>query len=250
LGAAAPALQINVEQYQSDSAALAAIVTAHVLTVSDTAEDIVADAAQLSADASVDALKVVDTIGDVESNFDASNAYAGARYFYAGSAALGHAQMEIDTNSVGALTRLVLSGVTGQSYKGSEADYAGGVQDALILTNKNGSHVLTGLNGATGLTFSSAFNDVMTGGASGESFSFAQVFGADEITDFASYATGANHDVISLSSANFANFTAVLGAANNVGANVVIQSSASTLTLDNMNVAALAGLSADFSFHK
>src|SRR5262249_36580912 len=97
---------------------------------------------------------------------------------------------------------------------------------------------------------SSIANDKMTGGGSSETFLFNGPYGADTIMDFAAHDTGALHDVISLPTSDFADFAAVLSAATNVGSNVLITAkNGDTLTLTGLNTAALAGLSADFTFH-
>jgi Ca2+-binding RTX toxin-like protein len=83
-------------------------------------------------------------------------------------------------------------------------------------------------------------NDVLTGGKDADCFVFGENFGHDRITDLA--VTGAK-DVIEFDQALFADFNAVMGAAAQVGSNVVITYDAdNTLTLSNMQ---LAKLSAD-----
>lgn len=92
-------------------------------------------------------------------------------------------------------------------------------------------------------------NAVITGNGSNETFVLKPVFGADTITDFSRHETGHGHDTISFSTADFANFAAVMAGAANLGSSVVITAAdGQTLTLDHLNTATLAGLSADFRF--
>ena len=157
---------------------------------------------------------------------------------------------QVDVNATGVTTEIVESGITGKAYTSVETDYnsSGAVADAIdfyanvtgqsyyadqielnpsktqieqTFDNNDGSHTMTGLNGATGLTFNSIANDTMTGGAAGETFVFAPAFGNDVLTDFSTYAAGTSHDVISLASSQFAQgWQSVLADATNVGANV------------------------------
>ena len=139
--------------------------------------------------------------------------------------------------------------MTGASYYAYqvEENASGGLMQMTYDLN-NGGHAIVGAQ--NGLTINSLGDDTMTGGGSGETFVFNGVFGHDKITDFSNYTTGASHDTISLSTSEFANFNAVMSAATNSGSNVVITAAdGDTLTLKNMNVATLSGLSSDFKFH-
>ena len=93
----------------------------------------------------------------------------------------------------------------------------------------------------------------MTGGGSSETFVFNPVFGTDKITDFSAHDSGAGHDTISLSTADFANFAAVLqgaAASGTSGANTTITSASThdALTLVGLTTTELTGLSTDFAF--
>ena len=119
-------------------------------------------------------------------------------------------------NKSGAQTFVIYdyTDVTGQNY------YAYQLHDNLsgaTLTESydldTGGHQITGFT--EGVKLQSHGDDVMTGGSSNETFFLKHIFGADTITDFATYETGMTHDIISLSKADFSNFTAVkAGAAN------------------------------------
>ena len=184
---------------------------------------------------------------------------------------------EQDYGAAGNLRRVALTGVTGQSYTSIEYDYdksgastgvtyevtdapgesyfvgqlhdgAGGVPRWETAELENGGYQITGE--ANGVTLVGHGDDVMTGGGSNETFVLHANFGADTITDFSSHDRGALHDTISLPTADFANFDALLSAATNSGANVSISAPrGQTLTLDGLDVATLAGLAADFKFH-
>jgi hypothetical protein len=112
----------------------------------------------------------------------------------------------------------------------------------------NGSHILRGY--ADGLTFDSLRNDTMTGGGDSETFVFNPGFGADKVTDFAAHLTGAGADRISVATSQFADFSALLAATRNSGANVVITApNHDTITLFDMTRRLVAAHSGDFSFH-
>ena len=143
--------------------------------------------------------------------------------------------------------------VTGANYYSYQVEE--NAQGALMQTTydlNNGDHVLVGAQ--NGLTIASLGDDVMTGGGSSETFVFNPIFGADKITDFAAHDSGASHDTISLSTTDFANFSAVLHdatASGTGGANTTIASTATgdALTFVGVTPTALAGLAADFAFH-
>ena len=70
------------------------------------------------------------------------------------------------------------------------------------------------------------------------------IYGADTITNLTSA------DTVSMSTSEFANFSALQAAAVQSGANVVITATdGDTLTLKNMTLSTLAGLSNNFTFH-
>ena len=89
-------------------------------------------------------------------------------------------------------------------------------------------------------------NDLMTGRAGADTFTFMAGFGIDVINDFA--ATGTGHDVINFhANPVLKSFDDVLSHSVQSGANVVISQNASnTLTLKNVALNTLT--SADFTF--
>jgi Ca2+-binding RTX toxin-like protein len=88
-------------------------------------------------------------------------------------------------------------------------------------------------------------NDVLAGGKDADTFVFRADFGHDRITDFT--ITGTAQDFIAFDQAVFADFTAVMAAAAQNGANVVITLDAdNSLTLNNIQLAALTA--GDFQF--
>jgi hypothetical protein len=112
----------------------------------------------------------------------------------------------------------------------------------------NGSHVLRGY--ADGLTFDSLGNDRMTGGGTSETFVFDPGFGADVVADFSQHLAGAGADTISVSTSQFADFSALLAATRKSGANVVITApNHDTITLLDMTRSLVASHAGDFAFH-
>ncbi|MGA2794639.1 MAG: hypothetical protein ABSE69_14125, partial [Roseiarcus sp.] len=157
----------------------------------------------------------------------------------------------------GALTGVTydVTDAPGESYfVGQLHDDASGALQWETAELQNGGLQITGE--ANGVRLVSHGDDVMTGGGSDEKFVLHAVFGADTITDFSSHDSGAGHDTISLVTADFADFHALLSAATNSGSDVLITvphghngQTLQTLTLDGLDTGALAGLAADFAFH-
>ncbi len=116
-----------------------------------------------------------------------------------------------------------------------------------IFNYNDGSHLITGYQ--NGLTLSSIFNDTMTGGGSSETFVLQAGFGHDAITDLSQHLTGAGHDTVQFSTAQFANFGAMLLATTD-GANgaIITASNGDQLTLYNVTKAMVTANSGDFSF--
>lgn len=78
--------------------------------------------------------------------------------------------------------------------------------------------------------------NVLTGGGGNDAFIFKGAFGADTITDFQ-----AGHDLIQFDVGAFSSTNAVLGACQQVGADVLITASASnTVTLKSVNLSSLS----------
>ncbi|MDE2603762.1 MAG: hypothetical protein KGL62_15520, partial [Bradyrhizobium sp.] len=87
-------------------------------------------------------------------------------------------------------------------------------------------------------------NDLLVGKGGSDTFVFAPNFSNDVIKDF--HATGASHDFIQFNGGVLDNFANVLAHASAVGHNVVIAAGGNTLTLKDVNLAALD--SHDFRF--
>lgn len=81
-------------------------------------------------------------------------------------------------------------------------------------------------------------DDTLSGGSGADTFVFAPGFGHDIITDFA--VGGANHDVIEIDNAFFANLTELLSACEQQGSDVVVSVDANTsITLQHLNKGSL-----------
>jgi hypothetical protein len=94
----------------------------------------------------------------------------------------------------------------------------------------------------------------ITGGGNNETFTFAALFNQAEITDYGAALTAGAPDQISLSTTDFANWTALVGDASASGAGGVNTTFTSTttgdkLTLDGVTVSQISAMSADFQFH-
>jgi hypothetical protein len=212
----------------------------------------------------------------LEEDFSAGT-YEGYKAYYTGITDQTYTGVEVDVSATNQLEKVVYTGMSSTPYSSVEEDFsagaltgelydftnvsgasayayqvednAGGTAQQEIYDNNDGSHTIIGL-GAANQTFTSIADDTFTGGGANETFVFQPIYGADTITDFYQYASGATHDTISLSTSEFANFAAVTAAATNVGSNVVINAAdGDMLTLANLNTSTLAGLSADFTFH-
>jgi hypothetical protein len=83
----------------------------------------------------------------------------------------------------------------------------------------------------------------MTGGAGADTFAFPDAMGHDEITNF-----GLAKDTLGFNASLFANFTAAMNAATQVGANTVFTIDTNdTVTLDNVIKTSLAAGNFHFS---
>jgi hypothetical protein len=212
-----------------------------------------------------------------ETDYNSAGAFFQSSVITTGIQGQSYTGEEMDFDASGALRRDLLTGVTGQSYTAVANDYnkSGKLTGVTYdLTNaaedpytpglvhfslagelrwetaelNNGGNQITGV--ADGVRLVSHGDDVMTGGGSSETFVLNAIFGADTITDLASHSSGAGHDTIDLSRADFSNFAAVLASATNSGGNAVLHTANDqTLTLLGVNVATLSHLSADFTFH-
>jgi Ca2+-binding RTX toxin-like protein len=100
---------------------------------------------------------------------------------------------------------------------------------------------VVGTSGADTLSGNSAAN-TLTGGGGADAFRFKGAFGADIVTDF--QAAGSAHDLLQFDAAAFSTASAALAAAHQVGADVVINNGANSVTLKGINVSTLT--TADF----
>ena len=196
--------------------------------------------------------------------------YEGYKAFYEFSGR-SYTNEEVDVTASGQLEKVVYSGMTSTPYSSVEQDYSGGsLADTIYgytdvagqtysayqvkegasgdpLTEtfdlNSGGHTLVAL--ASGQVLTSLGDDRMTGSSTGSTtFVFNAVYGADTITNLTSA------DMVSLPSSEFANFAALQAAAAQSGANVEITpSDGDTLTLKNMTLGTLAGMSSHFTFH-
>ena len=194
--------------------------------------------------------------------------YTSLTYNYDGATYLGYEAVYKYAPAVGAYDELDIDvsaqaqvGVTQQTYKfdtvaaGTNyykywviADGAGNSKQEIFFRNDGGVTQL-GLNGQTGLTFQSQGNDKITGGAGGESFVFGSTFGHATLTDFANYATSATPDHVTMATSSFTSFADMISKSVNSGSAVLISDSAgNSLQINNMTVATLSNLSAEFSF--
>ncbi|MBB5751156.1 calcium-binding protein [Prosthecomicrobium pneumaticum] len=145
----------------------------------------------------------------------------------------------------GAGTDTVRGGSGGDTARGGAGDDAidGGSGDDLLFGDA-GRDTIAGGSGDDTIA-GGADDDVLSGGSGHDVFVFAAGFGHDRVTDFS--LSGSSADVIAFADDLFADFAAVLGAADQVGRDVVITiDEATSLTLANVKLAALAA--DDFRF--
>ncbi|WP_316158348.1 MULTISPECIES: calcium-binding protein [unclassified Bradyrhizobium] len=130
---------------------------------------------------------------------------------------------------------------------GDGNDVLTGGMGADLLDGGEGADVLNGGLGADVL-IGGAGNDVLTGGTESDIFVFGTNSGSDTITDFTA-GSGSAHDVIRFDRLVFANYAAVIAAAQQVGSDVVIPlGGGNSVTLQNVN---LVDLTADnFEFRR
>jgi hypothetical protein len=200
-----------------------------------------------------------------------SGTYEGDKAFY-DITGQSYRNEEVDVSASGQLEKVVYSGMTSTPYSSVEDDYLGGALadtiygftdvtgqtynayqvmenasgDALIETFdlNSGGHALEAV--APGQTLTSLGDDTMVGSASGgTTFLLNAVYGADTIANLTTA------DTVSLPSSEFADFDALTKAAKQSGANVVIAASSDgdTLTLNNMKLSTLGGMSNNFTFN-
>ena len=249
----------SVATFEADETALNKIVGG--FAISDTAANIQAGLAALQGDAgdiaSITATDTAVTVGVGKFIPD----QAALNKIVGGFAILGQSPV-ISTNfdALAADVANIQSVAFADASPVLSLSQAQTVADAGLLAKVTGSYVLNVANsdGSTtttghgdGLTIQAVATgaDTITGGGSSESFVLPPNFGHDTITDFYQHLSGAGADAITLPSSEFANFTAMLGDAQTVGANTVITAAnGDALTLLNLTKTALATAGAEFRF--
>ena len=131
--------------------------------------------------------------------------------------------------------------MSGETYNAYQVETnAAGVHLQETFDLNSGGHTLLALTGDQRLT--GLGNDKMTGDGA-TTFVFNSIYGAGVVTNLTS------SDSVSLPQSEFDDFAAMLSHAENSGANVVISATdGDTLTLKNMTLSTLAGLSNNFTF--
>ena len=176
-----------------------------------------------------------------------NGAFAGYQYFFTGVSGQSYTGYEYDYNASWQLTRAIYSGYKIGTYSALETDYVGGVQTAQVAYNNDGSHTITGFQNA--VTFSSIYNDTITGGGTGEKFVFTAGFGHDTVTDLTSHLTGAGHDTVQFSTSQFANFASMLSATTDTaGGAQITTASGDVLLLSGVTKLQMSANATDFSF--
>ncbi len=97
--------------------------------------------------------------------------------------------------------------------------------------------------GADTLYVTGTAGTIMTGGAGHDTFAFPNFMGKDEVTNF-----GFTKDALQFNATLFANFTAAMSHASQVGANTVFSVDTNdTVTLDNVTKTSLTASNFHFS---
>jgi len=121
--------------------------------------------------------------------------------------------------------------------EGSVATRGTGNGDAAdtLFGNAGFASTLVAGSGADLLVVTGTAGTILTGGAGADTFAFPNVMGHDEVTNF-----GIAKDTLQFNATLFANFTAAMNAASQVGANTVFTIDANdTMTLDNVTKTSL-----------
>jgi len=129
--------------------------------------------------------------------------------------------------------------------EGSSATHGTGNNDAIdaLFGNAGAASTLAAGSGADLLVVGGTAGTIMTGGAGADTFAFPNVMGHDEVTNF-----GLAKDTLQFNATLFANFTAAMNAATQVGANTVFTIDANdTVTLDNVTKTSLTASNFHFS---
>ncbi len=112
-----------------------------------------------------------------------------------------------------------------------------------LFGNAGFASTLVAGNGADILSVTGTAGTIMTGGAGADTFAFPDAMGNDEVTNF-----GIAKDTLQFNASLFANFTAAMQSATQVGANTVFTIDANnSVTLDNVTKSSLAASNFHFS---
>ena len=107
--------------------------------------------------------------------------------------------------------------------------------DDLLFGNAGVASTLVAGSGADTLYVTGTAGTILTGGTGHDTFAFPNVMGKDEVTNF-----GLAKDTLQFNASLFANFTAAMNHASQVGANTVFTIDANdTVTLDNVTKTSL-----------
>jgi hypothetical protein len=254
--------KVSVATFKSEESILNQIATG--FTVADSAANIEAGLPALAADAS--------HINSITSN--SGTVSAAALNFTSDEAALNKVAGGFDVSGTGANIAAIFDAMDADVAHVDSVALVGSASPVLTLTQAQATadaallgkiaapYVLNVTNGdattitgdASNLTIDATTGggDTITGGGANETFVFQATFGQDAISDFSAHDLGAGHDLISLPASDFSSFAAMTSpkAATSFNGNVVIATTdGDTLTLDNLSLSALNGLSADFKFH-
>lgn len=163
-----------------------------------------------------------------------------------GDQAVESAGAGVDTVQTALSSYTVGSNVENLTYTGSGNFTGTGNSLANIIAGGAGADTLSG-GGGTDTLIGGAGNDLLTGGLGSDTFVFTPGFGADTVVDFT--VTGANHDILQIDHAVFANLDTLLAATTQAGANVVITVDDHTsITLQNVTKTVLQANPQDFHF--
>jgi hypothetical protein len=206
----------------------------------------------------------------LDEEYGATGAYEGYKAFYPAASGSSYKVEEVDVSAANQVTAVGYDGlagpyssvdetyssgvvtsetynftdVTGPSFYGYQVtETAGGTALQETVDPNGGGHQIAAL--ATGQTLDSKGDDTMTGDGA-TNFVFSAIYGADTITNF----TTADH--VSLPGTEFASLSDMLSSkhaqATSAGGVLITAADGDTLTIDDTTIAALAKLTANFSF--
>jgi hypothetical protein len=112
-----------------------------------------------------------------------------------------------------------------------------------LYGNAGVASTLVADSGADILSVTGTAGTTLTGGAGADTFAFPNIMGQDEVTNF-----GIAKDTLQFNATLFANFTAAVADATQVGANTVLTiDTNNSVTLDNINKSNLAAVNFHFN---